>query len=89
MHRLWCKVAVQTLRQITDTEGLIEFKQAEQRAVITKSCCKKVQCLSNMEGTPAIVRQRRMNKLAGRLKELHNQLQTDAKYKAEGKQVSE
>ena len=34
MHRLWCKAAVQMLKIVTDTEGLMKFKQAEKRAHI-------------------------------------------------------
>ena len=28
MHRLWCKVAVQTLKAVTETEGLKKFSNA-------------------------------------------------------------
>ena len=76
MHRLWCNAAVKMLRTIMQTEGLVKLKHAEKRAYIAKMREKKVQCPANTEGTPTTNRQRRMCKLAARLRELHNQLAT-------------
>ena len=51
--------------------------------------CRKVQCPANTEGNPTTDRQRRMCKFAARLRELHNQLVTNDKYKLEGRNVSD
>jgi hypothetical protein len=52
-------------------------------------CEKKVQSPTNKEGDPTTNRSRRMTKLAARLRELHNQLNTNDKYIAEGRTVSD
>lgn len=55
MHGLWCKVAVQMLIKITDTEGVIKFKHAEKRAYIAKMCSNNVQDPSNKRGTQRLI----------------------------------
>ena len=88
MHRLWCKAAVHMLKIVTDTEGLMKFKQAEKRTYTANMSSKKGQGPANQEGNPTTNRCRRMVKLAARLRELQNQLLTNDKYIVEGRQVS-
>ena len=89
MHKLWCKATVQMLKEITNTQGQANYKHAEKRANTANMCEKMVQSPTNKEGDPTTNRCRRMNKLAARLRELHNQLITNDKYVAEGRKVSQ
>ena len=77
------------LKAITKTEEQMKYKHAEKRAQVAKMCEKKVQSPTNKEGDPTTNRSRRMTKLAARLRELHNQLNTNDKYIAEGRTVSD
>ena len=76
------------LKAVTETEGLNKSRNAEKRACIAK-ISKQVKCLTNKEGSPTTNRQRRMQKLVARLRELHCQACTVDKQKEEGRSPSE
>ena len=89
MHRLWCKAAVKMMKTITDTKSAPKYKQAEKRATVAKFGSKKIQGPTNAEGSPTTNRQRRMHKLAARLKELNCQVSNEEEARKAGRCGSE
>ena len=41
MHNIWCIASVETLKAVTETEGLMKYKHAEKRTQVANMCGKK------------------------------------------------
>lgn len=88
MHTFLCKAAVATLKEVTEVQWDSKFRNAARRSKTAKFCRRTIQTPADAEGTPTTCWIRRLKNLASRLKELHQQAKTAAKYEAEGKRVS-
>ena len=66
-----------------------KYRHAEKRAAVAKFGSKKIQGPTNAEGSPTTDKQRRMQKLVARLKELNCQVNNEEELRKAGKCGSE
>ena len=88
MHALWCKAAVATLKEVTEVQWDNKFRNAARKSKIAKFFKRVIQTPADAEGTPKTCWIRRLRNLASGFNELHQQVKTGAKYKAEAKRVA-
>lgn len=74
MHRRRTKAAANTIKQATGTANLSRYERADKRAEVATLVDRRVQRHVDANCTATTCRQRKLNNLAAKLRELHKQL---------------